>query len=708
MWIFVISLCAVGLVIYFNKKKKLSKPEYQERFLRVEEFLSELESCKKDYFRNSKKEYLREEYKEVYKELSRRSYKRLTDSSVKEFQNVYANLDVLVKKWNSEYVDKELTDSMQLLNDIDGKSLDEQQRNAVVVDEDNNLVIAGAGSGKTLTISAKVKYLVERKNIKPEEILLISFTKKAAEEMQERIANKLNINVEAKTFHKLGLDIVCEEYGERPDICDGLKEVLDEYLDNEVLENAIVAKNLVDFFGIYLTTPKDLQDFDNLGEVYEHRKGIDFETIKSKIESRKTELRKDKFTIKGEKVKSFEEVIIANFLYLNGVKYTYEKKYPYESDDKFKKKYEPDFYLDDYDIYLEHFGITEDERVPWLSEIEEQKYLEGIKWKREMHKKHGTTLVETYSYYNKKGILNIELEKILKSKGIPSQDVDYLEIYNGLFNNQEDMRFSEFKKLIQTFIGLFKSKGYDLNTFDSLTIFSENIKNEFKKTRMRMFLSIVKPIYLSYQKKLQDSGAIDFNDMINNATQIISEGKGDFNYKYIIVDEYQDISMSRFNLVRALKNRTNSKVMAVGDDWQSIYRFAGSEIDLFTNFSKYLGYSELLRIEKTYRNSQELIDIASKFVIKNPKQLTKNLKSDMHHSNPIRILEYKEDIRGALKRAIEEIVHLNGENEEILILGRYNFDLKMICVENDIPSNLSLKDDFIIHRKMGLFAILCG
>ena len=91
----------------------------------------------------------------------------------------------------------------------------------------------------------------------------------------------------------------------------------------------------------------------------------------------------------------------------------------------------------------------------------------------------------------------------------------------------------------------------------------------------------------------------------------------------MIIDEYQDISVSRFNLVKAIIDQTNAKLLCVGDDWQSIYRFTGSDISLFTKFPNYLGKSEIMRIEKTYRNSQQLIDIAGDFIMKNSNQFKK-------------------------------------------------------------------------------------
>lgn len=678
-------VCISLLFIYKNNKKKqlLADPEVQARLLLVEEFLANVNDAKKDYFRYSTKEHLKVNYKQLYNELASSSYKSLRSGTLNEFKHIYNNLDALVKEWNNDFVKKELGDNHALLSNIDGKSLDDQQRLAVVVDEDNNLVLAGAGSGKTLTISAKVKYLVQKKIIKPEEILLISFTRKAAEEMQERISNKMNIGVEAKTFHKLGLDIISQDRTRRPEIFEDLSSVVDKYFREEIINDKLVCNNLVNFLGIYLNIPKDLEEFDNLGEIHNHTKNADIETIKYKIESKTNELKKSRVTIQGETVKSIEEAIIANFLYLNGVKYTYEKLYPFEQVDKYRKQYRPDFYLDEYDIYLEHFGITKDYKVPWLSEIEERKYLEGIEWKRKLHKQNGTILIETYSYYNKTGTLLVELDKLLRSKGVMYKEANYQEIYNKLYNGQNDKHFTEFKKLIQSFIGLYKSKGYSEDSFNLLFQEASRMENRFLRDRTNLFLYLVKPIYSSYQGMLRETGQIDFNDMINLATDIVSKGKSTFKYKYIIIDEYQDISVSRFNLIKEIKNKTNARVVAVGDDWQSIFRFAGSDIDLFTSFDKYLGYSEVLKIENTYRNAQELIDIAGGFIRKNPKQLRKSLKSGKHHSNPIRILGYDASIDIAIRKAIDEIVHLHGKSSEILILGRNNFDIDALEGKED-------------------------
>jgi DNA helicase-4 len=288
----------------------LSSPQTQHRLLQTQGFLKMVENSKTGYFTYSKKEKLQSYYESLYAELSKPVYRRLNSDQITQFNKVYSDLDQLVVRWNEQFVKQELRNNASLFDDIDSKSLDEQQRRAVVVDEDNNLILAGAGSGKTLTISAKVKYLVEKKNVNPEEILLISFTRRAAEEMQDRITNKLGLNVAAKTFHKLGLDIISQEQGYRPDIFEDLSTFVNRYFKEKVISNRFFKEQVVRFIGYYLHIAKDLEEFLNLGEVHSHYKSADFETIKSKIAAKTDELKQDKTTIKGEVVKSLEEVII--------------------------------------------------------------------------------------------------------------------------------------------------------------------------------------------------------------------------------------------------------------------------------------------------------------------------------------------------------------------------------------------------------------
>lgn len=605
---------------------------------------------------------------------------------IERFRTVFNSLHDYFENANQQFIQNESLKYDELFSNVDGKSLDFQQRTAVITDEDRILVLAGAGSGKTLTIAAKVKYLCEVKNISPNEILLVSFTKKSAQEMTERIQNKLGINAEATTFHKLGLEIIKNAKGRRPEVLDEnvLSDFIHNFFENELLNHPELIKNLTEYFTYFLEIPENIENYSSLGELYEEEKTADLETLKSKYDWEKyiretgTEKSKALRTLNNEQVKSIEETKIANFLFMHGIKYEYEKLYPFESDDPSRKAYRPDFYLCDYNIYLEHFGISKDFTVPWLSPIEEKKYLDGILWKRDFHKENGTRLIETYSYYSSEGILLKKLEELLVENNVEFKPRDFTDIFNTVYASKSNKYFGEFIKLCCTFITLFKSNNYKIEEIENLRQkYLVQEKNEFLCQRTNLFLDIIKILLAEYQNYLYKNNAIDFSDMINDAADLVSSGCNILPYKYVIVDEYQDISKSRFNFLKAIADRTGAKFFCVGDDWQSIYRFAGSDISLFTDFEKYFGYTKILRIEKTYRNSQQLIDEASNFVLKNPMQLKKNLRSDKNLDYPLVFWGFDDDPRKSLQQMINKIVLDFGVNSSILLLGRTNYDLEI-------------------------------
>src|SRR5690606_38074393 len=226
---------------------------------------------------------------------------------------------------------------------------------------------------------------------------------------------------------------------------------------------------------------------------------------------------------------------------------------------------------------------------------------------------------------------------------------------------------------------------------DLTSIFSDkkNKRNEFMYERQSMFLAFVLPILDKYNHTLKDSNELDFNDMINLATDLIITHKPQYSYKHIIVDEYQDISFSRFNLIKEIRELCNARLICVGDDWQSIYRFAGSDISLFSNFGKYVGKYEKLLIEQTYRNSQNLIDISSNFIQKNPIQFKKNPRSKKDPiSNPVKIVKYNEgDTKIVLINQIQSLFNKYG-NKAILILGRHSFDINDLIKLDEGSTNI--------------------
>ena len=337
---------------------------------------------------------------------------------------------------------------------------------------------------------------------------------------------------------------------------------------------------------------------------------IDFETLKSKYyanTSGSQRITKNKLdTFSGERVKSVEELMIANFLFLNGVNYEYEKPYPHGD-----HMYRPDFYLTDYDIWLEHFGIDKHGRAKWLSEFQEKQYLDDMRKKRAKHKLYRTKLLETYSWYNRHNILLDKLREMLEKSGVVFQPLSEQEIYHKII--KQDSSFgAEIISLITSFINLSKSRGLAANGLRKFMEDSET-DDQFMNARRQLFLGFTLPIIEKYNAALSARGEIDFNDMINQAANLVQQKGIAKAYDYIIIDEYQDISAARFKLITEIRQRSGARLVCVGDDWQSIYRFTGSDISLFSDFGKFVGEHEKLFIEKTYRNSQQLINISAKF-----------------------------------------------------------------------------------------------
>lgn len=672
--IYIIAVVLLLAFIIYRKwldKKKYHDSNYLLNLQLINSFFDTINSLN-DYVTWVERDQIKSKYSAVGKYFKNKTAFYKKEKSVKQFNDTFSDFDNYIIQYNLDYIRSQKEKLNLYFDDVEGKKLDDQQRTALITDEYSNLIIAGAGSGKTLTILGKVKYLIEQKNINPQNILLLSFTKKTVDELNERLKN-IGLEARATTFHKLGYDIIKLNTENVPTLTNEntLSNLIKEYLDKDIFNNAKALEAYIVYMACYMNIPEEHESFNSLGEKLDTEKGIDFQTLKSKCEPELHKVAKaDLDTIQGEKVKSIEELTIANFLYLNGIEYEYEKAYPFG-----KAVYRPDFYLKDYDIYLEHFGVDENNRAKWLTPFNEQKYIEEMKLKRETHKTYKTKLIETYSFYNRDHILLDKLTEILKKENITFKPRDTKSVFKKVTANDKNFG-NEITNLIITFVNLSKSRQLDYNSI--ITLFSDKRKAEsdFMLKRQEIFLNFALPILKKYDNQLYEKSEIDFNDMINQATEIVSKNKLNCTYQYIIIDEYQDISYSRFNLIKQIRELSGARLICVGDDWQSIYRFAGSDISLFSNFEKHIGKFEQLFIEQTYRNSQTLIDITSKYIQKNTKQIPKNPRSKKEPLiNPIKFVYYSQD--NAEDFFIHEIKVLTEKygNKPILVLGRHSFDI---------------------------------
>ena len=662
--------------------------EIEQTISRFNEEMAHLDDC---YITKRKASELRSKWNIEYQRIKviHITAKHPLYNLVKDFFRDYEHLDRIIATHNKKHIASEMAKSQMCLNDVAGKAMDDQQRQAIVTDEDRNLVIAGAGSGKTLTIVGKVKYLCEVKKIAPEDILMISFTRKAAAEMAERASAALqDKKVSATTFHKLGMDIIteanCGKSKKRPEVYEDVRGVVEQYIESKIKENKTAVKNLLEYFAYYLHIPADIEKYETLGDAFDAEKGADLETLKGKYEraayigTKETDRKADKQTLQGEQVKSIEEVTIANFLFLNGIEYEYERLYPFEQDNPHRKAYRPDFYLPEYDLYLEHFGINKDGKLPWLSPVEEEKYQEGIRWKRGIHKANHTTLLETYSFYSSEGRLLNELQRMLEQNCVQFKPRDFTDVFEKTYGSMSGKYCASFIDLCSTFITLFKSRGHSIRELHDLKYPSAEFKSQFYTDRKNLFLDIIEDMMKWYQEVLKSQNAIDFADMINMATAKIMGGYRTHPYKWVIVDEFQDVSVAQSKLLKEILDCTGAKLFCVGDDWQSIFRFAGSDISLFTGFETHFGAANITYLSKIYRNSKDLTLEAAHFVMKNKQQCQKRLSAETHMDYPIVFMCYNNSPMKMLQKSLDKIIQTSGPNATILLLCRTVYDADIV------------------------------
>ena len=658
----------ISEIIWINKIFKI-----------IDEFNDSINKLKNQYIPKSKYFELKNNYSDLYQNTKNKFLFKTIANFNKYYDNLYSN----IKLMNKEYIDNELIINQEYFDSIFKYKLDIEQRKAIVIDDDYNLIIAGAGSGKTSTIIGKTKYLIEKKNISPESIMVISFSNNTVENFKYKL-NEIGINnVECLTFHRLGKNNILKYEGKIAD--ELLNKTITKYLNEFILKDDKQLQSLIELFGLYIHMPNQ-KEFESLGEIYDYERGFDLETMKSKYNNY-INRDKDLYTLQQEKVKSYEELVIANYLFLNGINYIYEKKYDYDNN------YTPDFYLTDYQIYLEHFGINEFGRCPQLNKWEERNYLNSINWKRELHKQKNTKLLETYSYYFRKGIIIQKLEQLLINAGVKFNKANYNKIYEAVIKNNQREEYKSFIELINKFINMFKGNNYKaekIKEFYQDAINKNNIRNQ-------ILLNIIYQIYILYEDSLIKSNQLDFNDLINKATEHVNKYSYKRKIDYIIVDEFQDTSHSRFLLLKSIIDKTNAKLVVVGDDWQSIYRFSGCDLDLFVNFNKYVKEPQKIFINETHRNSQQLVNIAGNFIMKNKLgQIPKNLKSNKYDNKPIIMFYYNRDITLALNTAIEYLKNNGCKN--IGILGRNKSD--NINLTNK-PENIDI-NFYTVHKSKGL------
>lgn len=639
-------------------------------------------------------------FMEYYKDLI--NYKNLSDEKHNR-----------IKKLNERILDDEIKDNPEFFKDI----TDPNKRRAIVIDEKNVKVNAGAGTGKTFTIQNKVNYLIEKRGISPKKILCLCYTGDGAEDLNKKVNENRDENnqVEACTFHEF-----CRRVAKKCRINKGktnrrlLKDIIHNYSMKLADDEKLI--KLIDYFSYYINSPADKEDINTYDELLNYENERDLKTLRKKFYESGAN-----YTMKGETVDSIGELIIANYLFRHNINYVYGDEYKSKlieiiqrflySGNSFSlinlelqkewfekfisdyswETYVPDFYLPEKDIYLEHFGIGHSDNEKWLG----KDYEPQIKRKIKYHELHQTKLIKTYYYYLEDGVLEEKLEAILRDNGVTIGHKNPKEILDVLQKTNKIKDFDNFNKLIESFINIFEAQNKEKNQFDSFIKMNESEINGYKRNRQKLFLDIVRDIYNIYYES-NEGKRIDHNREVSLALELIQTNRYSASYDYIFIDEYQDINPIRSLLLQSLQKITNAKLFVVGDDWQSIYKFNGSDLNLFIDFDKHFPNSEFINLQENRRNYDRLNHISSRFIMRNEKQEKKKLISKKRNNpNPINIVYYSLNPKSnkvlKLYSIILRIAKRNPKSR-ILLLGRNNNDINEFTNKNAIFQSFDYTD----------------
>ena len=541
-----------------------------------------------------------------------------------------------------------------------------EQAEAVATDEDVTLVLAGAGTGKTSVVVGKVAHLIRNQGVSPDEVLVLAFNRKAADEITGRLAGDLS-KAHVHTFHRFGRRVIADVERANPTMArfagesempGTIKDILNELLDDPQQSDA-TANFIASYHGAY----ESVFDFETQDEYDAYIRSVELRTLS------------------GARVKSFEELEIANYLTKHGVKFCYERPYPKRTQTPEYRQYQPDFFLPDYDIYIEHNALDKGGRPPrgW------QGYEERVEWHRRTHRKYGTKLIETYSWQHREDILLDKLHKQLEGEGVRFERISQRELVLQLARQLIEWLAA----LLAKFLNHVKTNGLS----------SEELRARAGKHgtlwRNEVFLEVFEKVRTRYEQRLRAEGKLDFHDLINRAAHYIREGRWEKRYRYVLVDEFQDISAGRIKLLHALK-RDDTAYFLVGDDWQSINRFAGSDVGLLGNCGDYLGHIQTRTLSKTFRFGDGILGPSTEFVRRNPEQTQRALTSASGAEDKGITVVAADDAATGLQRAREDIqTFARGNGHSVLVLGRYKSSEK--ALQGKVPS----EEFSTVHRAKG-------
>lgn len=577
--------------------------------------------------------------------------KKILESILNLFKIKSKRKTKLVKE--KEYIENQIEKYHDLFHNYGEYPLNRKQQEAVVKNKKYNQVIAAAGTGKTTVLAYRIKYLIEE-GIEPERILAITYSNKAAEEMQLRLKEKFKITeVNVNTIHSFANSIVKEESKYK------LSTVDPNDITNIVEEGYNKFLNSSQEFRGYFYKFLSHQNSEYLEEA-------DFEEKTEYLAAMR--LKKYK-TLKGEKVKSRAEKAIADFFFLYNIKYQYEKIADWADKSDDKVVYQPDFYLPEYDIYLEHLGLNRKNEVPEWFDLSSEEYLAKRKWAQAQFKKYNKTLLETFDYDYQEGNLEVVLKEKLKRNGVKLKKRNFKEFLDAVNNVNSYTLIDDYKKFINTA----KTNNVKVDRIEGL------LTRGFKK--QYYFAKSATMLYQYYEDYLKENRKIDFNDMIYKAAVILKNNQKKYQQRYdhLLVDEFQDVSLGHIEIIKQFfEGDSKVKLFCVGDDWQSIYSFQGSDPKYFIDFENYFGRSAKTYLVDNYRCPSSVLEAGNFLIDNNKHKIEKKVKAN----NPAETIpklhilsdsnRYKHRVTNYTVNLAKKYLAEENEPKDIMIICRYD------------------------------------
>ncbi|MBA6348337.1 UvrD-helicase domain-containing protein [Colwellia sp. BRX8-9] len=622
-----------------------------------------------------------------YKKSKKRWEAELSREQTLRIESISEQLPISnIDEFRAEYEKKMLNIQKDFFDGIESNPLTVEQRLGVIRNNDRNLVLAAAGTGKTSVMVAKALSLIVHDKIPAERILVLAYNNAAAKELKDRLEERkesfglLCASPTIMTFHALGLKILKDSK---------ISTRLSIFSEDPIQLEIWFSKWLVKYI---CQSPRAMRNFIDLS--YQPSNPYEF----SSQEEYENHVRDNEYrTLKGELVKGYQELLIANWFFLNSIEYEYEPKYVSKRRIEIGFDYKPDFKISNSDIYLEHFGISRDGST--RADIDAKQYNEHMISKRALHEECETTLIETYHYDWVEDNLLQRLEELmveLKIEITPKKPEEILEALK-----DSDFLATNIKRYIKCL------QAIRVEQLDRIGI--EQRLGDANISQAEKYAELLQDINSAYVSELLHQGEIDFDDMIIRAFDTVSTGSFKPIWTDLLVDEFQDISAARMHLLEELIVKgPNPRLTVVGDDWQSIYRFSGGKLELITQFEKFVGKHSLTTLQKTFRYNNSIAKTAGQFVMQNPEQYTKHIETHHHvEKSQVYLLDSdKNNIDKRIKQIVQTIT-TNDPDGTIAVLARYRYLLSNAKDElSSLPKYTNIKY-WTFHGSKGLEADYC-